>query len=318
MEQEPKRLDLKQLVPADWPSLSPDGSIWLTLYRAHGVDLEQFPQVLEVVELKSMGVKVVCVFGELEYPDVSQASCEFDSYGEPKLDISKTNRKCKSNGLHLAFMTPFSAPASSLQKRLEQEHVSAAVALFAAFCGRLIVFYHLADLRFFSDSGNMVVHFKGFDHPGWNQSPDLSDGRFESIRLAATNFGQLDNSEKNKIHLSLRWLGMAHASTGVDAVLKYWISLETLAMKDTNIRPINEILAKCYNMTFQQAVTRFKIGRLQGLRGDIVHKGKTKGIDSSVTKYLEAVCTDVLFYRLGVPCEKRAEALLQSTRFDFS
>ena len=90
-------------MPADWPSLSPDRSIWLTLYRAHGVDLDHFQQVVEVVDLKSMGVRVVCFYGELEYPDIRQASCEFDSFGEPRFDMSKTEPKCKSNGLHLVL-----------------------------------------------------------------------------------------------------------------------------------------------------------------------------------------------------------------------
>ncbi|MFH1114783.1 MAG: hypothetical protein V1792_12780 [Pseudomonadota bacterium] len=110
---------------------------------------------------------------------------------------------------------------------------------------------------------------------------------------------------------------MAQTATGVDSFVKYWISLETLAMKDTTkVRPINEILAKCYDLTVKAATNRFHVGRLYGVRGDIVHKGVSKGIDLTLKKYLEAIYLDVLFHKLGLPCEHRAGSLLESVGSD--
>jgi len=317
-QEDDNKLELVKFVPHEWATLSPDGTVWLTLYRAHAVDLSQFGQIVEVVDLTSMGVRVICIFGALEYPDTREVSCQFEASGLPKWDTSKANLTCKSNGLHLAFMTPFTAPVISFDRRREQEHVSAAVALFAAFCGRLIVFEHLADLEFSVVTGRMSPYTRGFEHPGWNQSPEVRKERFGAIRKAANSFGEFTDLEKHKIHLSLRWFGMAQASVGVDAFLKYWIALETLAMRDTKVRPINDILSKCYKISAQQSVSRFHVGKLFGLRGEIVHKGMIKRIDPNVIKYLEAIYLDVLLYKLGIPCEERAASFLHDSELDVS
>ena len=55
---------------------------------------------------------------------------------------------------------------------------------------------------------------------------------------------------------------------------------------------------------------RFRMGRLYGLRGEVVHHGLQPPIDGRLLKYLAAVYCDVLRHELGLPPIRTAEEVL--------
>ena len=84
----------------------------------------------------------------------------------------------------------------------------------------------------------------------------------------------------------------------------------------TDIRPINIALARIYGLSRDEVTTRFKIGRIFGLRSDIVHNGQVRSIHQQLQRYIQAVYVDILFDLLGQASERRAEAVLDDATFN--
>ena len=120
------------------------------------------------------------------------------------------------------------------------------------------------------------------------------------------------------MQLSLRWFELALYSKGdVDGFLRYWFAIETLGMPNaTDIRPLNESLARTYGISFEDARKRFSIGRLFGMRSRIVHNGQIIPIHQNLSKYVEAPYVDILYEHLGLTSEQRAAGVLNTAGFN--
>ncbi|GAA0887472.1 hypothetical protein [Rhodanobacter soli] len=151
-----------------------------------------------------------------------------------------------------------------------------------------------------------------FDLP----APDLTQealGRFPKCH------GEIEKrspNQKQKITLSLHWHLKGIQSDGLDSFLSLWIALETLAMTSTNIADLNSALAAVYNITRESASAEFGVGRIFGLRSQIVHNGIRKRISTDLTDYMECLYADLLVYELLGDPLGRARSLLSSKKID--
>lgn len=87
-------------------------------------------------------------------------------------------------------------------------------------------------------------------------------------------------------------------------------------MTSTDIADLNESLAGAYGTTRASAATEFGIGRLFGLRSQIVHNGARKRVSTDLTDYMECLYADLLVYELLGESLGRARMLLRSKRID--
>lgn len=62
----------------------------------------------------------------------------------------------------------------------------------------------------------------------------------------------------------------------------------------TNIRPVTEALARRSRVSEFDAVGRYKIGRVYGLRSEIVHNGYSGKVSPRLPQYLRAVFVDLI------------------------
>ena len=104
---------------------------------------------------------------------------------------------------------------------------------------------------------------------------------------------------------------MGFGDVGVDAVLKYWIAIETLAI---SVKGMNQILSNCYNISVQEARERFLMGRLHGFRSNIVHQGQIPRNPSMVIGYMETLYSDILCAFLQLPCPQKAGGYMSLRR----
>ncbi|HGM6069579.1 TPA: hypothetical protein ACKP39_003285 [Stenotrophomonas maltophilia] len=151
-----------------------------------------------------------------------------------------------------------------------------------------------------------------FDLP----APDLSLGALSRYPKSRREIENRESNQRQKITLSLHWHLKGVQSHGLDSFLSLWIALETLAMSSTNVADLNSALAAAYDITKESASTEFGIGRIFGLRSQIVHNGIRKNISTDLTDYMECLYADLLVHDLLGESLGRARALLRSKKID--
>jgi len=151
-----------------------------------------------------------------------------------------------------------------------------------------------------------------FDLP----APDLTPEALSRFPKCHSEIEKRDPNQKQKIALSLHWHLKGIQGDGLDSFLSLWIALETLAMTSTNIADLNNALAAVYSTTRESASAEFGVGRIFGLRSQIVHNGARKRISTDLTDYMECLYADLLVYELLGESLGRARGLLSSKKID--
>lgn len=145
----------------------------------------------------------------------------------------------------------------------------------------------------------------------------LSNEHLEGISNIRFNVNQLPENERNKIILASNWLLKSLRYKNVDSLLAKWIALETLCIEEgTNITPIIDVLSSAYEVTNDQIRNRFGIGKCNGLRGDIVHNGKSPKLKQELLNFLDFILIDCLNEKIGNECKKLSERYIEYIEFD--
>jgi hypothetical protein len=262
------------------------------------------------------GVRVFLAYGTINYLDSAAATPLVTDHGDYKVDAS-TIEKTTPEGGYTIFLLPFDVDGQAGLERITRERINDIVGLLAALNERNMVYQHIFDYVHRADGKERSVIGATLVNPLSMPKPDLSDDRLRMISAVDATIQAMEESGRNRIRLSLRWFQAALFDFGVDAFLKYWVAIETLAMPDTtNIRPINETLSYIYGITREEATKRFQIGRMFDLRGRIVHQGSQVPVSGKLLDYAEAIYSDLLLDAAGHPSRNRANTFLSSETFD--
>lgn len=311
-QQEP--LPWTSLVPSSWFKRIEDSSIWVTAYRVFKVSKDDLASGPKIVDLYQ--VRAIILYGTLKYLDTRHANIEALSANQWHIDASAIQEREAPEDVYLLLLMPFTVDGNQIDESHVRQEMKTTVGLFAAFNGRNMVYEHLFDNIFSLADGKVSSFSPVFANPLSFAAPDVTIARIDTITKADRAITTLQETEKNRVRLSLRWFTSALYHGGIDAYLEYWIALETLSMPNTtNIRPLIEDLASAYSLSYQVARERFSIGRLYGFRGQIVHHGIIVPIHAQLLSYLEALYADVLFVHLELQSAGRAASVLKSPGF---
>lgn len=290
--------DLRPLLPEDWAK----SELFVVGYQAFGVPQRDLAQPL----LLSLGdVLVILVFGSLTYRTVRSMrlsqSADANQF-EARMDVGEP--RDPPVGPHAVFFTAHDDEPAARQR------ITAAAGFLAAFQGKDIVYERLFELA--EAPGKMSQYSPSIEMPGMHGTPNLAHTYLGFIASAHAALGRMEPATQNRINLALRWFDAAMRERGVDAFLKYWLAIETLAMPDgSNIRPIIETLASVYEVSYEEARERFLIGRLYGRRSRIVHQGEIDAVHADVLVYLFAVFIDLLRAELQIGPAHRIAKMTQ-------
>ncbi|RCJ30513.1 hypothetical protein A6769_33175 [Nostoc punctiforme NIES-2108] len=310
-----KSIRLIDLVPNEWFSVKEKSSIWISCYRIFRT-LANFSS--GCITIKLPNVSAVILLGKVHYLDSSLARIEYITEEQWSFDVSKIQERDTPEGTYLLLLTPFDIDGQEGNEPAVKQLLQETVALLISINGRNIAFEHIFDNIAPMNGGPLTVISPVSENPLWFPAFELSDNRISKITNAAKTIDLLPKEQGNRIKLSLRWFESAMRQSGVDSFLSYWIALETLSMDSTDIRPINEILAKIYGLSnFKEAKSTFGVGHIFGLRGLIVHQGQIIPIHAVLQKYMGALYTDILLEKLGLPSEYQTKAVLDDPTFDF-
>ena len=142
------------------------------------------------------------------------------------------------------MLLPFDSGGNPGSEKETCNRISEVVGLLAAINGRNMVFEHIFDYEYVlgkNEQGKIERRVIGsvLQNPFTLPVPDINKKRLKLISDIENAILVKPLPEANRITLSLRWFQAAIYEEGVDALLKLWIAIETLAMPDTtDIRPI--------------------------------------------------------------------------------
>jgi hypothetical protein len=223
-------------------------------------------------------------------------------------------------GIYSLLLSPFAlVPSTNAGERVAEERIEIAIGLLASFQRRNIVFRKMFSNSYSFETRQATSSSEPLPMPLSFPPPNLTPEGIRPTLRAERSIWSLNEEHRNRVQLSLRWLCDATFDMGVNAFLKYWFAVETLAMHETsNIAPLNEALREIYALPSRaDANERFNVGTLFGIRSRIVHDGKIVPIDGRVLVYLECLYHDVLRHVLSMPSEKRLEFLISASGFDY-
>jgi hypothetical protein len=285
------------------------------MYRLSVSDIPAGPIYVDL-----RGARAFIAYGSVNYFNSKAATPFIKENGTVEFDQAPLEVQSPI-GAYLILLLPFDkngVPGPEVETRAR---ISEVVGLLAAINGRNMAFEHIFDYEYVLGKtldGKIERRIIGsvLQNPFALPVPDIKKSRLSFISQIDTAITAKSPPEAYRIALSLRWYQAAIYEDGVDAFLKLWIAIETLAMPDTtNIRPINDALAKIYRLNIEEVEPRFQIGRIFGLRGKIIHQGEQLRFRLGLLEYLQAIYVDLLFDALNQVSENRMASVISSAYF---
>lgn len=300
-------------VPKEWWDNPYISSIWVAAFRVLYAPREELNLGDKTLSLSD--VQIVIRYGTLYYEE-NYLDLIYGDERSHRLYSPNSGLKETPEGIYVLI----AIPCSEEDIRGDHGYIQAKINYHAGLLAAIIhenvvykcVFQQIYNLDGTTASVSNIASVTVLDKP-----TDISDSRLSLVYSMDKAIEALPEKDRNRVKLSLRWFEAAVHDSGINAFLKYWLAIETLGMPNTsNIKPINEILAREYNLSIEQVRDKFAVGRLQDFRAKIVHDGVMTEVGGNLLIYIAALFVDVLYSRLSFPCEKRAEHVMMLLNFN--
>lgn len=307
--------NIHNLVPHDWFSSDGENSVWISGYRMYRLSMYDLPN--GPIHFDLHGVRVFLAYGSVNYLNSKAATPMVNDDGTLTFSggIGETQSPV---GAYLMLLLPFDKGGQPGDEKTTRARISEVIGLLTAVNGRNMAFDYVFDYEYvlgIKQDGTIERRVIGsvLQNPFVLPVPDISKKRLDFMTLIDSAIAIKPELQGNRISLALRWYQAAIFEDGVDAFVKLWIAIETIAMPDTtNIKPIIMVLARIYGLTQEDAESRFQIGRIFGLRGRIIHRGEQISPRIGLLEYLQAIFEDLFFDAVGQPTEKRIDNVLNN------
>jgi len=253
-------------------------------------------------------VRAVFVWGRLPYNVRRETEVHADGVPEVRFHVEPGT----ANGPWALLITPTQVHRDATDEARSRQRIEVAVAVLAILGTRNLVFEKVSDTAV-CRAGETIGFGDPFENPGFFAVPQLQPSALEGFRLAMERLSGLPTADRGRVELSLGWIEQSQRGMNTsDSFVKAWIALEILAMPDwETLTPMNEALAKAYGIGLDDARQLFEVGRLFGLRGSILHQGRT-AVDARLIAYAAGLYEDLLRGQLGLPFVERAQGWLQA------
>ena len=300
-------MDYSSYIPQRWLAGSALDSVWLAAYEVLAASEEDVQRATSSIEVLDGHVRLG--FGSLEHFDMSSVHWVVTPgrgpkmYGEPELIATPKLP-------FLLIMLPMPGGREDPNSEEARRQVNVIVGLLGGLVGRNIVGRFLFEVAIDVPETTPAL-FGRVPNPFRHGKPDLGDERLSELEQASSAAINLPQDKQDRLRLSLRWFAESLQRNDVDAFLRGWIAVETLAMPTSgNIRPVVESLASAYEMAYDDAKATFNIGLLADTRAKVVHEGRSELVFPALDDYLKAVYLDLLRHALNLPARKQAGSIL--------
>ncbi len=324
---------LAHFVPeGEWFGALEQSKAVVKVFRVHRVPFDDFPRYPEAKVMDLGLVRAVFLRGSLLLPyhellpqlyPTPDGGVELKAetwISVPSLPEDAEIMRPTGEGLLLLLITPSVVDGEDVAEDAVRENLELARAVIVAVLGRNAAFEELfsAELAYArSEEGEVYpaeATYKSLirDNPMAFAPPTLDDPSTNLVRHVVENIESLDEEDRNRVSLALRWYQRiqgrraTETESDVDGFLSLWVALEVLVAPENPIGSVTSILASIHtDLSFQQIGELFPIGRIFGLRGKILHHGKTPYLEGRLLRFMSAVLVDVLVYKLNLSSTPR-------------
>ena len=308
-------LTWEEVLPTKWGFAEGKSDAWVACYRMFLVGREDITGD-EILTLDVLDSRLVFLYGTPNYIDPGTMQIKTWAGSGPILfEVPTAEEKTAQLGAYLLIATEYPKTPVPKDEPVARIRVKNAVTLARLLLGRNAAFDWLFE-HAVTSAGRFRTSTPGVENPAHFGSPDLGAGRLRLLERVAKSLEGLEDKDRNRADLAIRWFSDAMTSSGVDSFLRMWTALETLAMPDTtNVRPMNELLSRAYKISATEASSTFHVGRICNLRGDILHQGLRPPVHK-IAKYMQSLFEDVLLAFLGLATLRSAEKALGDTDWE--
>lgn len=290
-----------------WFERKQDARVWVRAYRAYFVPKEVVSQkrqfVADFEQVRAVFLRWDAPYHVVEPNLFQQKDGQIAAQPRPRLDRT-------GEGVLLLLMTPLPENDDGNDENAARERVGLTRSVMVAFMGRNAAYKHMFDVIVECEARAIGHTSLVFSTPQ-DETPLVNKQGVELVRAALEKLSSLDNSTQNRIRLALRWYQRSFGDDRlvrdtvegqIDDFINSWLALETLAMEGTtNITPVKRMLGEIHGLDAQRTGDLFPIGRIYGLRGDILHQGQIHDLKDGLTRFMTDVFADLLLHVLDLP-----------------
>lgn len=306
-------INLIDIAKNKWQEDREGYGVWISVFKVPQLSKKELSEPI----IKELDDKIVILayFDSFTITDW-QDQVSLDDNGRVRL--KNPEQRILRNNVLLLIMTKGHSGENKVNIMISEE-----LAAIVSICvgNNMARKYIGTQFYFFNDRGHVTINSINKDI---FEKPIINNDNLTLLSLIENSLNKLqDEKKRNKIKLSLRWYYMALNENGTDALLKYWISIETIGKesfkKNANIASeINEKLSMIYLMDKDVSAEYFEIGKLLRLRTDIVHDGEFIHVDAHICSYMQCVYKDLLYYALGLKSLELSKEFKENKKIDIS
>jgi hypothetical protein len=301
---------LAELAPPEWRT-EENSWLWIACYHAMRLKKEQLAEV-RTVELPD--ARVVIFYGSPRYQPPPTLVAIQSTY-PPVFQMKLNEQTTAPEGAYAVMILRYRPSAETEYDARVRELTLRS--LLGTVIGENLVYRRLFYAPIRADKPETQLFGEVIRNPHSDPEPDISEERLRKVSELAAAIEALEEHERNRVRLSLRWHGEARDGTGVESFVNEWVALEALGMTaQKNVAPLEAVLAKAYGISIAEAKREFRVRSIFSFRSQILHQGHVPSIHASLMDYLRALYKDILWQRVGFTSEKAAGAVLARPGFD--
>lgn len=312
---------VKSFVPVqDWFDRPEDASVWVSAYRAYRVPSQSVSRKRALFKDFEQ-VRAVFLHWDAPYlkPDqnVIEGKNSLPQFAPQPLYEYRTGP-----GVLLLFITPLPVGADMEASGAARERVQYVRSLMVALLGRNAAYRHEFDVDIEFATRSVGSPSSVFTTPE-DETPEVNKRGLELVATALEKLSSLDSSTQNRIRLALRWYQRSFGDDrlvrdtkeeDIDKFVNCWLAWETLVMERyDDINSITHALADIHGREVQRIGELFPIGRIYGLRADILHHGQMKDLKQGLISFMTNVFADLLLHVLGLPSGENTRRYLDGS-----
>ena len=279
---------IRPFVPVqEWFDRPEDAYIWVSAYRAYRVPPESV-SLMRQLRADFGQVRAVFLQWNAPYLKPDQNVIELKN-GQVTMEPHPLHEYRTGKGVLLLLITPLPVGEDLRTKDAARERVRFVRSLIVALMGRNAAYRHEFDIDIEFANRWLGSPSLTFATPE-DEVPRVNQMDVEMVGAALEKLSTLPDSTQNRIRLALRWYQRSFGDDrlvrdtreeDIDKFINCWLAWETLVMERYNdINSITRALAAIHELEVQRSGEVFPIGRIYGLRADILHHGQIRELQS--------------------------------------